>query len=241
MTNHVVLDNISHKDLKVITTRGKAYGDGVNFTTVMPSELRQLQSDFPLFIRKTPDSASWEIIALFGLEQDENLFLAGNDWQAGYLPLTLERQPFLIGFGPDDNPMVHIDMDSPRISEGNSESGGEGEGEPVFLAQGGNSPYLQRISSILKAIHEGHEHTAAFTKTLGNLDLIEPVALTVELNNGEKLTVEGLHTVNEEKVAALQGAQLSEFHAQSYLQLTHMMMASINNMSTLIAKKNAKG
>lgn len=232
MTNHVVLDNISHKDLKVITTRCEAYGDGVNFTTVMPSELRQLQSDFPLFIRKTQDSGSWEIIALFGLEQDENLFLADNGWQAGYLPLTLERQPFLIGFGPDDNPMVHIDMDSPRISER--------EGEPVFLAQGGNSPYLLRISSVLKAIHEGHEHTAAFTKTLDNLELIEPVALTVELNNGEKLTLEGLHTVNEEKVAALQGAQLSEFHGQGYLQLAHMMMASINNMSTLIAKKNAK-
>ncbi|NQZ10962.1 MAG: SapC family protein [Algicola sp.] len=232
MTNHVVLDNISHKDLKVITTRSEAYGDGVNFTTVMPSELRQLQSDFPLFLRKTPDSQSWEIIALLGLEQNENLFLGESGWQAGYLPLTLERQPFLIGLDNDDNPMVHIDMDSPRISEG--------DGELIFLAQGGNSPYLQRISSVLKAIHEGHEHTGAFTKTLDNLGLIEPVALTVELNNGEKLTLEGLHTINEEKVAALQGTPLNDFHAQSYLQLTHMMMASINNMSTLIAKKNAK-
>ena len=31
------------------------------------------------------------------------------------------------------------------------------EGEPVFLAQGGHSPYLQRITTVLGGIHDGVE------------------------------------------------------------------------------------
>jgi len=38
MANHVLLDNISHKDLKVITTRGANWGDNISCATVFPSE-----------------------------------------------------------------------------------------------------------------------------------------------------------------------------------------------------------
>lgn len=237
MTNHVMLDNINHKDLRVITNRSEALGDKVSFTHVFPSEFRHLQGQYPLFFRKSPSSGEFEIIALFGFDNNENLFLNNLGWQASYIPLTIERQPFLIGFqtnnaqGVDQqNSVVHIDMDSPRISETS--------GEKVFLPQGGNSDYLQHISGVLQQIHQGHEDNKALVEALLAADLIESTVINIELVDGSKLSLDSLYAIHEEKLAALTGDQLSQLHGQGFLQLAHFMLASISNLSTLIDKKN---
>ncbi|WP_161955527.1 SapC family protein, partial [Escherichia coli] len=70
-----LLDNISHKDLRVITERGAAWGDNVMSAPVTPDEFRSLQADYPILFQ--PDgSGSFLPVALFGLEQGDNLFLS---------------------------------------------------------------------------------------------------------------------------------------------------------------------
>ena len=92
-----------------------------------------------------------------GLRAGENLFLDARGWDAHYIPLAIERGPFMIGRG-DNELMVHLDMDSPRI--------GRGEGAPVFLPHGGASEFLDRINSVLLTIHQGVEAIPAFTDAL---------------------------------------------------------------------------
>ena len=237
MPNHQLLDNLTHKDLRIITQHKPEYGDTASYTNVFVDELRDVQGQYPIFFRKNSDKAQFEVIALFGFAEQENLYLDNNGWHASYIPLTIRRRPFLIGYQnintdgmATQQPVVHIDMDSPRVSST--------EGEMVFLEQGGQSPYLQEISSVLKTIDEGYRQTKAFTDILLENDLIESVSIKVQLNNGSHNELGGLYTLNEEKIAELNGDKLTILHQQGYLQNMHMILASMSNMTALIEKKN---
>lgn len=237
MPNHQLLDNLTHKDLRIITQHKPEYGDTASYTNVFVDELRDVQGQYPIFFRKNSDTAQFEVIALFGFAEQENLYLDNNGWHAGYIPLTIRRRPFLIGYQNvntdgmvTQQPVVHVDMDSPRVSST--------EGEVVFLEQGGQSPYLQEMSSVLKAIDEGHRQTKAFIDILLENDLIESVSIKVQLNNGSHNELGGLYTLNEEKIAELSGDRLTSLHQQGYLQNMHMVLASMSNMTALIEKKN---
>jgi len=239
MPNHQPLDNITHKDLKVITDRSAWYGDDVACTGVFPIEFRRVQAEYPIVFRKNGTTGHYEPMAMLGLVGGENLFLGADGWNATYIPLTIERQPFLIGFKTTtesgiekDEPVVYVDMDSPRISES--------EGESVFLEHGGYSPYLEHINSVLLAIHDGHEANEHFSNALMKLELLEPFTLEIELNDGSRYKLAGYHTIDEEKLNALDGDSLESLHTKGYLEHIYMVMASIANFKTLIDRKNER-
>ena len=54
MARHVLLNNVEHKNLRVITQRGAQYGDNVGNVVVLPTEYRELQREYPIFFRKEP-------------------------------------------------------------------------------------------------------------------------------------------------------------------------------------------
>ena len=79
-----------------------------------------------------------------------------------------------------------------------------------------------------------------FIDQLLEKELIEAVSIKVQLNNGTNNELGGLYTLNEEKVAGLNGEALSSLHQQGYLQHIHMVIASMSNMAALIEKKNQR-
>jgi hypothetical protein len=234
MTNHVLLNNIDHKDLRVIKERSAQYGDNVMAVPLMAREFRDGQNDFPIFFHKDPASEKLVPFAIFGLVQNENLFLEDSCWNAKYLPLVLEKGPFLIGFQErsdgEKGLVISLDLDDPRVSQS--------EGEVLFLPHGGNSQYLERISYVLNAIHEGQGETQDFVAAMLKHELIEPFALNVELNDGSKHRLEGFQTVNEEKLTQLDGEALFDLNKRGYLLYAYMVLASLSNIRKLIDKKN---
>ena len=239
MTNHVLLNNVDHKDLKVITARSAEYGDNIQFTMTFSWEFRSIQADYPVFFRKDAETGEFTSVAVFGFEDNENLFLSDTGWDANYIPLTVQRQPFLIGFqqsassgGSGKEPLIHVDMDSPRISDG--------EGEAAFLAHGGISEYLERINSILNTINEGYGVHQLFMKALVEHGLLEPVALDVELNDGSQNRLMGFYSINEDALAELDGDVVASLNEKGFLLPIYMAIASLSNIRTLIDKKNAR-
>ncbi|TFW20369.1 peptidase [Massilia arenosa] len=233
MPNTVLLNNVDHKDLRVITERGAQYGDNVSFALTFPSEFRALQSHYPIVFRKNGDGSSFEAIALLGFVEGENLFLEQNRWDATYIPLTVDRLPFLIGRDGEEL-MIHVDLDHPRVHKG-----GEA-GEPVFLQYGGNTEYLEGVSQKLKDIHEGLQRNGAFMAALLSLELLEPFVLDIQLNDGSQNRLAGFYTINEDRLAGLDGATLERLNANGYLQAIYMVVASLNNFRSLIDRKNRR-
>jgi SapC len=233
MSNHALLNNVDHKDLRIITGHSAALGDNVMFSLALPSEFRDLQAHYPIVFRKSDDGRSFESVALFGFEAGENLFLTDKGWDATYIPLTVARQPFLIGINGDQL-MVHLDMDNPRVKIGADESAGEA----VFLPHGGTTEYLGRMNEMLQNIHQGLQSMPPFIDTLLQLELLESFVLDVQLNDGSEHRLIGFYTINEEKVNALSGAVLEDLIKRGYLQAIFMAVASLAHFRDLIERKN---
>ena len=228
MTRSVLLNNLDHRDLRVITTRGARYGDNVMLAITFPAEFRNLQAYYPIVLRKT-SQGQFEPVALLGFQERQNLFLDKDGWNATYLPLTIERLPFLIGIA-DAQPMIHVDLDSPRISRI--------EGEPLFREHGGNTDFLERMNSVLLAIHQGIAGTAPFIAALLEHELLESFVFDIQLADGSQNRLAGFYTINEERLGGLQGAVLDRLHRAGHLQAIYMIVASLSNFRALIERMN---
>jgi hypothetical protein len=227
MTKHALLSNIAHKDLRVITQRSARYGDDVMAAVTFPAEFRNIQAHYPIVFAKTKEGL-FNPLALFGFRDKQNLFLGPNGWEVPYVPLMIERQPFLIGPANSDGPLIHIDLDSPRVSQS--------EGELVFREHGGTTEFLDRMGSMLATIHQGMAATQPFLSAITEYELLESFALEMRFKDGAEHRFTGFYTVHEEKLAKLDGTALGKLHAKGYLQPLFMIIASLSNLRDMVER-----
>ncbi|KEZ97131.1 SapC family protein [Xanthomonas vasicola] len=230
MTNAVLLNNLDHRDLRVITAHGAAYGDDVMSAATFPQEFRQLQAQYPIVFHRSGER-SFRPLVLLGLRLGENLFLHGARWDAPYIPLSIQQQPFLIGEQPD-GPMVHVDLDSPRVSST--------EGELLFREHGGTTEFLDHISQVLRTLHDGLVASTAFVERALRYDLLEPFVFEATLNNGLECRLAGLYVVHEERLRALDDAALLDLHRHGDLEPLYMAVASIAQFRHLLERMNRR-
>lgn len=235
MNNHQILNPADHAGLRVHTGAGAQFGDNVMACLTVPAEFRNLQSHYPIVFRRDMTSGTFSALALFGFENGENLFLDGAHWDARYRPLALAIQPFLIGRAEADSEtaQVHIDMASPRISS-------NGEGVLLFDESGQPTPYVDAIAERLGDLDHGYRASPAFFAALERYELLEPFTLDVPLDNGARHSLVGYHTIDEERLAALDGAALDALHHEGHLAAMFMAMASLSRFGDLVARKNAR-
>ncbi len=224
MPDHEILTAEAHRDMRVRTDRAVELGDAVMCCMTVPSEFRDDVMD--------DDAAT--LLAMFGFEQDENLFLDNGRWDARYVPLAIDIQPFLIGTPADDAgaKQIHIDMASPRI-------GGD-EGVRLFDEDGRPTPYLESIADQLGALAAGYQASGDFFAALRRHDLLEPFALEITLDDGSTNRLVGFHIIDEGRLQALDADALGELHAEDHLMHIFMALASLGNLSELIARKNRR-
>ena len=232
MTNRVLLNNVDHGDLRVIASHGQAFGDSINQVLVFPTEFEDIQREYPIFFRRDANG-EYQSVALLGLDRDENLFLDEDGWQARYVPAVQQRGPFSIALQDSGaEPMIHIDLDHPRVSRT--------QGEPLFLPAGGNAPYLQHIARVLGTIYDGLEASKALFAALDDLRLIEPVDVEIKLNDREEYAVPDLHTISQERLGELMGAELERLHRAGFLPAVYWVLSSLGNVARLIDLKTRK-
>ena len=234
MTDHAILTPEAHAELRIRTERGADLGDAVMSAITVPSEFRQVQNEYPILFRLNVERDNFTALAIFGFETGENLFLDGGRWDARYRPLAMEIQPFLIGQQADSQgeKQVHVDLGSSRI--------GQGEGIRVFDEHGRPTPFLEDIAERLGELDEGYQSSAAFFDALRRHDLLEPMTLEVTLDDGSTNRLVGFHVIDEERLRSLDEAALGDLHADGHLMPIFMAVASLSNLSALIARKNRR-
>ena len=237
MPNIQLLNNVDHKNLRVITDHSAEYGDNQWFAPTFAHEFRNLQSHYPIVFTKNTESGQFQAVALLGFETGENLFLGENGWNARYIPLSIMRQPFLIGFQHAEKNgvaikqmVVSVDMDNPRVNET--------EGQAVFLEHGGNTEYLEQVNSVLKLISDGFERNSAFIDMLMGMDLLESFVLDVELDDSSQHLMSGFYTINEESLLGLTGDDLVILNNNGHLEPIYMAIASMSNIPKLVEMRN---
>ncbi len=237
MARNAQLNNIDHAEIRVINGYGEALGDAVMACPVFPYEFRNLQPHYPIVFAKDSATGGFRPLALFGLEDGENLFLRGeNRWDADYIPLAMRMRPFLIGFSGDSlggrQMEVHIDLDHPKVSRS--------AGEPLFLEHGGHAPYLQQVSKLLGEVHDAEQTVAAFSAILDELGLLDPFTLDITLDDGSRGRLAGYYIIAEEALYALDAGALWRLQSAGVLQPIYMAVAALAQFRALIDRRNKR-
>ena len=236
MTNLVLLNNVDHQDLKIDTRHKAAFGDAINQVLIFPTEYEDIQREYPILFRRD-EGGGFQSVALLGLDQDENLFLGEDGWQARYVPAMQRRGPFSIALQEQQSeahpqPMIHIDLDHPRV--------GADVGESLFLRHGGNSPYLEQVAAVLRLIYTGLEVSRPMFAAFEALELIRPVAVEIRLSDEVEYVLPDFHTIDEARLAGLDGAGLARLHEGGFLRAAFLAAASLGNVSRLIERKRGR-
>lgn len=241
MARFVPLNNVDHADLKVLNHYFSDAGDDSAAVLTFPTEFANVEKEYPILLSRHSETGQFRAVALLGLKKNENLFLdmhanGSAGWLGRYVPAIVARGPFMLGAqsqnDSEDAFAVYVDLDHPKVSNA--------EGVNLFLTHGGNSPYLTYVTEVLSTIQKGEEVGNRMFKELGEVGLIEPLTVNIELKNGDKYQLAGYYTINEQKLSTLDGASLEKLNHMGYLQGAFLMISSLTNLQKLIDIKNSR-
>lgn len=230
-----------HKGLCIKQSHTFEHAKNLQFAPLNADELAYASTCYPLFFIKDQTTAKFFPVALFGLEKDENLFYSAQQWLSSYIPKSLRISPFSMASAALPNEVepkwrVCLDRSSPYVST----KGGE-----ALYEQGdekkAETPYFLNIRQNLADIYHGKVASLTFIERLLELKLIKPMQLTMEFNNGEKNTLNGLYTINESNLKAMPIEHVQEFHQMGYFQSIYSMLSSQHNLYQLVKLKKAQG
>ncbi|MFC3096033.1 multidrug transporter [Alteromonas sediminis] len=237
MSKYEMLNNVAHADLKIRLDRAAELGDDVMFCMTYPFEFRLVLSHYPILVYRDKDAQSAFPVALFGFEEGENLFLSGSSgWNARYIPIMVQRQPFSIGFqqvqgSSDKQQVITFNPAHPRVNRE--------VGESVFNEYGGYTPYLDQVVKMLESIDTGHEQNRRLIEALDKYNLLEESTIAITLKDGTNYELVGFSTIADDRFEALSAEALDDLNKQKLLLPITMIMASMSNLGNLVDMRNA--
>ena len=233
-----ILTSDQHRSVAVDTRARPEYGDVVNRAVALSAEFNELHREYPLLLRKTNEAPGFVAHAILGFEKDENLFVEGDRWISTFVPATLARGPFSLGYirGEDGDAApagvkIMIDEQHPRL---------RAEGQPVFLPLGGETPYLEGIKRVLQTVDAGLRADRQLYRELVAMDLLEEVKIQISVFPELRYDFSGYHTINQEKLAALNAEQLLGLHRLGLLGPVYFLISSLGNFQKLVNLKIAR-
>ncbi len=235
MQNFEMLNNVAHADMKIKLDRAPELGDDVMFCMTYPFEFRLVLSHYPILVYRDKENNITFPVALFGFEEGENLFLTPSGWNARYIPIMVQRQPFSIGFqqiqgSTEQQQVITFNPSHPRVSKD--------EGEAVFNNQGGYTPYLEKVVKMLESIDTGQQQNKLLIDALDKYDLLEESTIAITLKDGTSYELVGFSTIADDKFEALSAEALKDLNEQKLLLPITMMMASMSNLGNLVDIRN---
>jgi SapC protein len=233
-----ILTSDRHRSLAVDTRARPEYGDVVNRAIALSAEFNELHREYPLLLRETREEPGFVAHAILGFEKDENLFVEGDRWISTFVPATLARGPFSLGYIRSEDGgnvpagiNVMVDDQHPRV---------RADGQPVFLPLGGESPYLEGIKRVLQTVDAGLRVDRLLYRELVALELLEEVKIEISVFTELRYDFSGYHTINQQKLAALSAEPLLRLHRQGLLAPIYFLTSSLGNFQRLVNLKVAR-
>ncbi|WP_158611069.1 SapC family protein [Aurantiacibacter spongiae] len=223
-----LLNNVDHHDLRLHMRWGRGGGDMLSQVLVFPNEFQSVQRHYPIVFRESADGPL-RPVALLGLAAGQNLFVTEDGgWAEGhYIPAVLQRGPLAIAQGesPSDDPVILVD---PAHSQASSE-----RGDPLFLAQGGNAPALERALEALRVIYVGNDLFDPMIEAFHAAGLLNRVNLEARVSEDATYAVPDVQIIDAKRLASLSDSDLGALNRAGFLQSAFMAAASLGTMQRL--------
>jgi len=237
MPQLVAIDNKNHLKLKIDVSKSELHGEKLHLVPAVMSEFTNMAIQYPLVITKSADTGQFVVAAMLGFEAGENLFWREGQWQGLYLPLQIRRQPFFVANPDNDNNQVEsggyivcFDSESPTVSSK--------DGQALFSDNGVESEYFQQSKSCLAQLLQGEVENKQLLEQLEQLELLQVMKMEVTFANQKNTVLNGLYTIDTEKVAVLSAEKISSLHQAGLLQAVYTIITSLGQIHHLIDLKN---
>ena len=195
-----------------------------HFVQILAGEVVAAAACCPILFTKESTTGAFYAGAMFGFKPGENL-LGTAEERGGFTPLMLQREGFFLS-----EQHIAIDRDHALFSES--------DGQPLFDEGGLPGAALRAIQRTLGEIHTGLEQAKAFISALSELKLIEPIEISLNFDDGERLTLQGLYTVSLDRLREIDDAAAIRLFRAGHLQLAYAMAASLKQIGRLARLRN---
>lgn len=222
----VLLDRDVHRRRRVLPGRNFAFASRANSLYVAAAEFGEASREYAIVFTRAANDRIVPVVVL-GLRSRENLLVQEDgSWDARYIPAFVRRYPFVLAELPGQALGVCIDEAFAGFNET--------EGEPLFDAQGQETPFLRNALDFLTQYQREYVRTEAFCLRLEQAGLLMEMNARADLVDGRSFTVNGLLVVDEKKLTALPDATVLALFRSGELHLLSMHLVSLSNMQRLV-------
>lgn len=228
----VPLNKAVHLKTKVYVSDSFSHAMNQHLTSLCIHEISQAAAHYPVVFVKSAETDEFKLVAALGLQAGENLFYQLGIWRESYIPLNILRYPFgAIGSNEDEKGFtVCID--------GNSDCLSESKGQPLFDEEGKQTEYLSEMIKFLTDVITKEMVTKKFIDEMVALDLLKENAFTLTTITGEKHKIDGVFTIDEEKLKNLTDEQVLSFHKRGFFSTIYSHLTSLAQFNRLIMMKS---
>jgi hypothetical protein len=189
--------------------------------------------DYPIAFVSGDSGKSFVAMAVLGLENQQNLFVAADGgWDASvYLPAYVRRYPFC---------MTRITVDGKEQAERVAcveKRAINDKGEALHNAKGEPLPLWEERRKLLFEYEADLVRSDEMTRALAGLDLLETFNVQAIPNEGTPLGMTGLYRVAEHKLGALAPEKLKELTQQGILARVFAHLISLANFGRLLDRR----
>lgn len=196
------------------------------------SELPQASMRFPLCLIRYGETL--RIVALVGLEPGSNLFIGPDGlWLDSYAPVMMRTYPFALMPTESGDRVLCVDEDCGLIQPGMG-------AQPFYNADGGLDTAVADIMRMLVRFEQEKVAADQLTGLLEKLGLVIPWDLSIPAPGGGIRKVEGLLTLDEEKLHALSDEDFIALRRAGGLSLAYCQMLSTQNIMNLVQRDQAR-
>ena len=222
--NYIPLDKDKHSGLKINMQHGFAFAKDTHLSAVTLREFGQVATCMPMAFIQDPQSGNYHAVAMLGIESNQNLYMHDGKWQGHSVPMNIQRFPFDVR--PDGDKLgVYIDENSDLITE---------DGEALFTEDGEPTDFLKNRQQMLGDIANSEMATQRFVKELQDLELLEPLEMTVHYASGQQRNVTGVTTVSEARLNELEDEKILELRKTGFLGAIYAMLMSLGQLNRLV-------
>lgn len=226
------LSNTQHQAIKINPNAGVEYAKTQHLVNLRANEVAKSACDLPIFLARNAHNGSHTISGLTSFSAGQSLFVSNNQWQALYTPVCMQTQPLYLLTREANSSDYFIAIDE-QSSAVNTQ-----QGESLFDAKGNPSLYLTAQQKLLESDLKNDYQTYQFTQEIARLGLIKNIDIVLQFEQGEAQTIQGLSTVDEDKLQTLDSDTIANLHKQGYLSVINSMLISLFQLNALVKRHN---
>jgi hypothetical protein len=228
----VSLNRERHRNLKLEAVPGHfAFAAKTNALPIASTEFAEAARDYPIvFVGE--EGGPFNVAALVGLQENHNLMVdADGRWAPGtYIPAYARRYPFVLAKTDekDERLTVCIDEVYPGLNDE--------RGEPLFDAEGKETPYLKRVLDFLQLFHAEAQRTTQFATRLKELGLLVPKVINIDRRGGQRQAMRGVWIVDAPRYRGVDDARAAELFRSGYVAWIEAHLISLGSLRRLVAR-----